>query len=113
METHNPQSPAETSHVSHAHPGEAVYIKVALFLAAVTAFEIAVSYLKWAEWVTIVMLIVLSVIKFVAVVGYFMHLKFDNRALRKPFITGLVLAIAIYTIVLLAFTLHSNAPPAG
>jgi hypothetical protein len=40
-----------------------------------------------------------------------MHLKFDNPALRKPFITGIILAGCLYTIVLLAFTLHSNAPP--
>lgn len=98
---------------AHGHPSERLYVKVALVLAAITAFEIAVSYLKWAEWVTITMLIVLSVFKFVAVVGYFMHLKFDHKALRKPFIAGLITALIVYTIVLLAFTLHSNNPPAG
>lgn len=95
----------------HAHPTEKIYIKVALWLGAITAAEIAISYIKMPDPAKIVALVFLSVIKFAAVVGYFMHLKFDNPALRKPFITGIILAGSVYTIVLLAFTLHSNTPP--
>jgi cytochrome c oxidase subunit IV len=95
----------------HAHPNEKVYIKVALWLGAITAAEIAISYIKMPNPAKIAALLILSIIKFTAVVGYFMHLKFDNPALRKPFITGVILAGSLYTIVLLAFTLHSNAPP--
>ena len=94
----------------HAHPNEKIYIKVALWLGAITAAEIAISYIKMPDPAKIVALVGLSVIKFAAVVGYFMHLKFDNPTLRKPFITGIILAGSLYTIVLLAFTLHSNTP---
>jgi cytochrome c oxidase subunit 4 len=97
--------------VEHDHPKEKVYIKVALWLGAITAAEIAISYIKMPNPAKIVALVALSAIKFAAVVGYFMHLKFDNPALRKPFITGIILAGCLYTIVLLAFTLHSNTPP--
>jgi len=95
----------------HDHPKEKVYVKVALWLGAITAGEIAISYIKMPDPAKIAALLVLSIIKFAAVVGYFMHLKFDNPALRKPFITGIILAGSVYTIVLLAFTLHSNAAP--
>jgi len=95
----------------HAHPNEKVYIKVALWLGAITAAEIAISYIKMPNPAKIAALLILSIIKFSAVVGYFMHLKFDNPTLRKPFITGVILAGSLYTIVLLAFTLHSNAAP--
>ena len=95
----------------HAHPNEKVYIKVAVWLGAITAAEIAISYIKMPNPAKIAALLILSIIKFTAVVGYFMHLKFDNPTLRKPFITGVILAGSLYTIVLLAFTLHSNAPP--
>ena len=94
----------------HDHPKEKVYVKVALWLGAITFAEIAISYIKMPDPAKIVALVALSVIKFAAVVGYFMHLKFDNPTLRKPFITGIILAGTIYTIVLLAFTLHSNVP---
>ena len=108
---HDPSNPPLPH--GQAHPQEALYVKVALALAAITAFEIAVSYLEWAAWVTITMLVGLSLVKFIAVVGYFMHLKFDHKALRKPFVTGLITALIVYTIVLLAFALHSNNPPTG
>jgi cytochrome c oxidase subunit 4 len=95
----------------HGHPKEKVYVQVALWLGLITGIEIAISYIKMPDPVKIVALVFLSVIKFAVVVGYFMHLKFDNPALRKPFITGIILAGFVYTIVLLAFTLHSNTPP--
>jgi cytochrome c oxidase subunit 4 len=95
---------------THEHPKERVYVMVALWLAVITGAEITVSYIKMPDPAKIAVLLILSVIKFAAVVAYFMHLKFDNPALRKPFITGICLAGAVYTIVLLAFTLHSNVP---
>ena len=95
----------ETQH-DQAHPTEKLYIKVAVWLAIVTAIEIAISYIDIADWIAIVSLVALSLIKFTAVVGYFMHLKFDARTLRKPFVGGFALALTVYTIVLLAFTLH-------
>ncbi|MGZ4120480.1 MAG: cytochrome C oxidase subunit IV family protein [Actinomycetota bacterium] len=103
---------ATTPEHEHAHPKEKVYVKVALWLGAITGAEIAISYITMPNQAKIAALLILSLIKFTAVVGYFMHLKFDNPALRKPFITGVVLAGILYTIVLLAFTLHSNTPPA-
>ena len=94
-----------------AHPKERVYVKVALWLGLITGVEIAISYITMPNPAKIAALLILSLIKFTVVVGYFMHLKFDNPALRKPFVTGIILAGAVYTIVLLAFTLHSNTPP--
>jgi cytochrome c oxidase subunit IV len=100
-----------TAAKEHGHPKERVYVMVALWLGLITGAEIAISYIKMPDPAKIAALLILSVIKFTAVVGYFMHLKFDNPALRKPFITGIILAGTVYTIVLLAFTLHSNVPP--
>ncbi|HEV2686845.1 MAG TPA: cytochrome C oxidase subunit IV family protein, partial [Actinomycetota bacterium] len=96
-----------TATKEHGHPKERAYVIVALWLALITGAEISISYIKMPDPAKIVALVVLSAIKFAAVVAYFMHLKFDNPALRKPFITGIILACTLYTIVLLAFTLHS------
>jgi cytochrome c oxidase subunit 4 len=44
-----------------------------------------------------------AVIKFSLVALWFMHLKFDSRIFRRFFVTGLILAITVYTIVLFTF----------
>lgn len=98
----------DTSHREHPHPKEKIYVAVALWLAVITAIEIAISYTHIADWIKILSLLSLSVIKFSAVVAYFMHLKFDHPALRRPLIAGITLAGVIYTIVLLNLLLHSR-----
>jgi cytochrome c oxidase subunit 4 len=37
------------------------------------------------------------------VVLWFMHLRFDSRLFRRLFVTGIVLALFVYTIVLTTF----------
>ena len=96
-----------TQHAEAHHPPDSFYVKVALWLGLVTAIEIAVSYIDIPDWAIILSLVVLGAIKFIAVVAYFMHLKYDDKLLRKPFIAGIVTALAVYTIVLLAFKLHN------
>ncbi|MCA1830735.1 MAG: cytochrome C oxidase subunit IV family protein [Actinomycetota bacterium] len=104
METHRE---IETTHLEHEHPKERVYVKVAIVLGIITAVEIWLSYTHYPNWIKVVALLVLSIAKFSAVVGYFMHLKFDNPTLRKPFLGGLFLALSVYTAVLLMFTLKA------
>lgn len=86
----------------HAHPSDWTYIKVALFLAAVTAIEVVLYYRELPSFNNLA-LIVLSSIKFVTVVGFFMHLKFDHPILRRFFAVGFVGAVALYTAALITF----------
>src|SRR5688500_13933242 len=78
------------------HPTEAFYIKIALILAAVTGVEVALYYVELADAANISILLVLAAVKFAMVAAYFMHLRFDNRILRRLFVSGLVLAILVY-----------------
>ena len=91
----------------HAHPSEAVYVRVALILAVITGAEVALSYLKIGgnQIVTNGGLLVLAIVKFAMVALYFMHLKFDNPILRRLFMTGIVTAVLVYVAYLL--TLHT------
>ena len=85
-----------------AHPSEAKYIKIALILGAVTAVEVALYYWSFSnEAANNAVLMVLAAVKFVIVAAYFMHLKFDNKILRRLFITGFVLASFCYVAYLL------------
>ncbi len=87
----------------HAHPGEKQYIIIALILAGITAVEVAFSYIEAVEGILAPSLILMSIIKFFMVVGWFMHLRFDSRLFRRMFVAGIVLALFCYTAVLTTF----------
>ena len=87
----------------HSHPSPTKYVGIAVFLAIVTALEVALYYITMPEWLVVVLLLVLATMKFAIVAGFFMHLKFDSPMLRRLFVTGLILAGVVYTIAL--FTL--------
>jgi cytochrome c oxidase subunit 4 len=89
----------------HAHPGPKVYIQVALWLAVATAIEVGLYYLDMPHGLFIGLLMFLMIIKFSVVAMYFMHLKFDAPIFRRLMITGIILAIIVYSIVLTTFGL--------
>jgi cytochrome c oxidase subunit 4 len=94
------------SHEEHAHPQPAEYVKVALVLAVVTALEVAAYYITaLPRPVFSAMLLVMMVFKFSLVALWFMHLRFDSKLFRRLFVTGIILALIVYTIVLLTFGL--------
>jgi cytochrome c oxidase subunit IV len=96
----------------HGHPTEGQYLIVALVLAILTLAEVGVYYLKsLPDDALIGMLAVLAIVKFSMVVLYFMHLKFDSRIFRRFFVTGLVLALIVYMIVLNTFHVFAGGIP--
>lgn len=82
-------------HAEHEHPGERTYIKIAVILAIITVVEVAIYYFDIPRSVLVTALLIFSALKFVIVVGYFMHLKFDDRRLLWIFLGGLLLGGAI------------------
>jgi cytochrome c oxidase subunit 4 len=80
----------------HEHPGEREYIRIAIILAIITGIEVLIYYLDAFNDILVPCLVVLSTIKFVMVVGYFMHLKFDDKRLAWIFASGMALALSIY-----------------
>ena len=93
------------------HPDEIKYLKVAAILAIITAAEVAVIYVSaWKDMFRQI-LGILMVVKFSMVAMYFMHLKFDSKVFRRFFVLGIILAIAVYGIVLWTFTVVDR--PAG
>ena len=101
--------------VEHAgHPTEAQYWKIFFILFAITAVEVLLYY-KSIPGVNINngFLGALAMTKFVIVVGYFMHLKFDNRILRRLFVSGFILAAFVYVAYLLTMGVFINPPHHG
>jgi cytochrome c oxidase subunit 4 len=83
-----------------AHPGPEEYVRIGIALAIVTAIEVALYYIDLSQTVLILLLLFLSAVKFILVVLWFMHLKFDNRLFSTMFITGLIIAVSAFVVVL-------------
>ena len=89
---------------SHGSPlGIRQYVYITLFLGVITVVELALSYSGWAASVFVPMLIVLSAVKFVVVVAFFMHLRFEARIFTQMFFFGLVLGAAILLALIAVF----------
>lgn len=88
---------ADADDLEHAdHPDSSQYIVIGIILAVFTAIEVAISLASMAPSVAVPSLIVLTVLKFVLVILWFMHLRFDSGWFRRMFIFGLILALAVY-----------------
>lgn len=105
--THDPgpvvKTAADEGGTHHDHPSELEYIKVAAILAVITGAEVTIYYIKSLKSILVPALVIFSVIKFTMVVLWFMHLRFDSRLFRRLFVTGLALAVFVYTAVLTTF----------
>ena len=93
-------APTEVTAHDEGHPSPSQYIMVGLILGVVTAVEVAVYYVDALSGALLGILMVLSAMKFVLVVLWFMHLRFDNKLFSILFATGLVLAVLLFVVVL-------------
>lgn len=74
------------------------YLFVFIALAVFTLIETLVSYVQ-QEAIKVSTLVVLSVVKVVLVLLYFMHLKTDSKVYSYLFITGCILVIPLILIL--------------
>jgi cytochrome c oxidase subunit 4 len=87
------------------HPSPAQYWKIAALLAALTVFEVAMFYIDrklGLGGLNALILISLALLKFVIVVGWYMHLRFENALPSRFFTAGAILALGLYLVVLSA-----------
>jgi cytochrome c oxidase subunit 4 len=81
---------------AHAHhPTAATYVKIGVFLTAITVAEVWAYYipeLVAAKGLFITLLLGMSAVKFFTVVALYMHLKYDHRLFRAFFVGPLLVA---------------------
>jgi cytochrome c oxidase subunit 4 len=87
---------AQHSDEGHAHPSQADYVKIAAILAVITAVEVLIYYIEALSDFLVPMLVALSAVKFIMVVGYFMHLKFDSKLLLWTFTFAMIISGAVF-----------------
>jgi cytochrome c oxidase subunit 4 len=119
----HPTEPLEAEHagehVEHAtaahhdathdsqHPPDRLYVGIAAILFVLTAMEVSTYYLDYGV-IFLPLLLTLMSIKFVLVVLFFMHLKFDAKIFGRLFWAGFFLAVAVYTVALATFKFFIN-----
>jgi cytochrome c oxidase subunit 4 len=85
-----------TTHEGEHHAGHATvgtYVLIGVILTVITAVEVAIFYIPALERVLVPVLLVLSAAKFIIVVMFYMHLKYDHPIFRRVFFGPLLLAI--------------------
>jgi cytochrome c oxidase subunit 4 len=92
-------------HAEHAHPTWKQYKWVAFWLTLITAVEVWVYYIPAfvATPIFVPALLIMSAVKFVIVVMFYMHLKYDHWIFRRIFVGSLAIAIATLFALLFLF----------
>jgi cytochrome c oxidase subunit 4 len=105
-------TPVEHKQGTAEHAASFTYIQIALILAVLTALEVTAFYLPDAMrppgWMLVIVLILLSVVKFGLVASYFMHLRYDHRLYASCFAAGLVVATGTILALVTLFREPSN-----
>ena len=85
--------PAAGPAAEHASVG--TYVRVALILTVVTALEVGVIYIRFLTPIVVPLLLVMASAKFILVVMFFMHLRYDARSLTAVFVGPLIMATVL------------------
>ena len=86
------------------------YVQIAMLLAVITGLELVTVYLPFMRWLLVGALVVLSTVKFLFVIFYFMHLRWDKVFCTILFFIGLVLAGATMWALLKLFGADVSKP---
>lgn len=93
---------------SHASGSTTLYWVFCVILCLITAIEWGIFEMRepWniSNALLIASLSVCSLIKFVMVVGWYMHLRYDIRMLKNVFIFSLLLASGVFVGLMLLMT---------
>lgn len=102
---HDPHAPVPNPDHAHEHPTWDTYWKVGLILTIITALEVWAYYLPSlvASSFFVPLLLIMSAAKFVIVVLFYMHLRYDHKLFKALFTGPLIIAMATILGLLLLF----------
>ena len=92
----------DIAHSEHKHASVRDYIVILAILTVVTLVEVATYFIPWFRHhlrLLFSALSVLSIVKFSLVVGYYMHLRYDEAHYLRVFVVPLLIAIAMTVVV--------------
>lgn len=81
-----------------------------MLLAVITGVEIVAIGLPFSKWLIVATLVLLSLVKFLFVIFYFMHLRWDKAFCTILFFIGLILATGTVWALLMLFGIEDSRP---
>ena len=87
-----------------------IYVQIAMLLAVITGIEIVCVYLPFARWILVSALVFFSAVKFLFVIFFFMHLRWDKPFCTILFFIGLILAGGTMWALLQLFSADASRP---
>ena len=88
------------THGGVAHAGPGFYWLVGLALAIITLLEVWLFGVEGLGGWYVPILLGLSLLKFIGVVAFFMHLRFDNRMFTYFFASSMIVGTLIFALIL-------------
>lgn len=92
------QPSATQEHESHPN-----YVMIGIVLGIVTVAEVAITLFAIPPAIMDTTLVLFAVVKALFVVGWYMHLKFDNRIYTILFTTGILFTLLLASTFMLLF----------
>ena len=93
-----------TSGKGHAGPG--YYWAIAAILGIITLIEVWWFDVEALAYLLVPAMLGFSVLKFILVVAFFMHLRFDHKMYSTVFVTCMIIGIIIFTLFLFLSAFH-------
>ena len=103
--------PSFNHHVEAEHKKYFTFFNVALALILITAVEIVIVYLPIHIFIVFSALAILSLTKFLAVIWWFMHLRWDRALCTILFMIGLLIATGTVTALMFLFDVDPSGSP--
>jgi cytochrome c oxidase subunit 4 len=98
MSTESGAAPEQGGHASVK-----TYVLVGVILTIITAVEVAIFYIPALAGILVPALLTFSVAKFLIVVSFYMHLKYDDAIFRRVFYGPLTLAVVVVVALVMLF----------
>ncbi len=93
------------------HASVGTYVVVGVVLTIITAIEVAIFYIPALHPIMVPTLLTFSAAKFLIVVGFYMHLKYDSPIFRRVFFGPLALAVVVSIGLLILFKFIPGLDP--
>ena len=103
--------PAFDPHLKEEHAKYFTFFNVAMAMILFTAVEIVIIYIPIHKVVVFSSLLTLSLVKFLAVIWWFMHLRWDRALCTILFMIGLFIATGTVTALIFLFEQDPSGSP--
>jgi len=95
----------------HDGPNVGTYVLIGVILTVITAVEVAIFYIPALSRVLVPILLTLSAVKFVIVVLFYMHLKYDHPVFGRVFFGPMLLALFVVVGLIVLFKVVPRFTP--